>query len=127
MIHILRTAILRVCIITKISMPSHNNTFSAIYRFIAMGVIFCFTATSVIPPAYAQNVGGMPLPIPGHMVPLSAPVAPAMMAGLKIDPQQPWQMNFFIQKGDQALPAQDQEATYTKLIQYFPSFLNNTR
>ncbi len=64
---------------------------------------------------YAQE---LVLPVPGTMVDLSVPAVPALLKGIKVHPENPFQLEFILDKGagtgSAALKAES-----TKLIKYF--------
>jgi len=67
--------------------------------------------------AYAQNYLG--LPAPGVLVPLSPVFMPALLKGIKIDPETPFQFDFIVDSGDSGLKDQALKEESTKLIKYF--------
>src|ERR1017187_3523511 len=92
------------------------------------GIIFqCFFVTSIIGPCpvYAQEFY---LPNPGQRVALSAAFSPAVLKGIKLDPNNPFKFHFFVDTGD-SLPLRGEgkgggnqeqlKQESSKLIKYF--------
>ncbi|MBF0386603.1 MAG: hypothetical protein HQL20_01955 [Candidatus Omnitrophica bacterium] len=90
-------------------------------RFVCTVTLMAFVATSV-PVAYAQT---LVLPAPGAMVALSPSSTPAVLQGLKVYPNNPFRLDFILDKGDEVastLPAATlltTEETSRRLIKYF--------
>ena len=86
-------------------------------------IIFFFSFSFIIPPtpsqaqALPQNM--LNLPIPGHMVSMSPGYVPAHIKGITVDPQNPLQFDFIIDKGQTNLEGEAFEAESLKLIKYF--------
>ena len=65
---------------------------------IALGLVFAFLVNTSGPtPVYAQE---FTLPAPGQMVALSPAYSPAVLKGIKLDPQNPFRFHFFVDSGD---------------------------
>jgi hypothetical protein len=71
-------------------------------------------------PIYAQE---LLLPKPGSMVPLSPSFAPAVLKGIKVHPENPFQFDFILDKGDGYLNDEAIKQESTRLIKYFLSSL----
>ncbi|MBF0387375.1 MAG: hypothetical protein HQL20_05920 [Candidatus Omnitrophica bacterium] len=84
-------------------------------RFICGVTLAAFLGSSVTP-AYAQS---LLLPAPGQMIPLSAKFEPALMAGIQVDPKDPFRFNFIISRGEKPLSDEIKRVEYKKLIKYF--------
>ncbi len=80
---------------------------------------FCFT--SIVPPSYAQTVstGVLSLPVPGTLVAPSIAYQPTIIKGITIHPDDPLQMNFIIDSGDEAHSDEAFRAESDRLIKYF--------
>src|SRR5271157_3140702 len=86
---------------------------------IALGLIFAFLANIVEPmPVYAQENAFL-LPAPGQMVALSPAFSPAVLKGIKLDPQNPFRFHFFVDSGDSKLSQEELKNESAKLIKYF--------
>ncbi len=59
------------------------------------------------------------MPAPGQMTRVTGKFEPARMAGMRIDPRNPFNFYFLINKGEQSLTLEAQKAEYNKLIKYF--------
>ena len=107
-----------------------QRKFSLHFRVIACLVILCFTSTLIILPqnAYAQSLpavqaGVLNLPVPGAMVSRSPGFVPAFLKGMAIHPENPFQIDFIVDKGNSGLNNETLKAESTKLIKYFLSSL----
>jgi len=71
-----------------------------------LGLIFAFLVNSLGPLPACAATGGVytqeafVLPAPGRMVALSPAYSPAVLKGIKIDPQNPFRFHFFVDTGD---------------------------
>jgi len=81
-----------------------------------MVIIFSMTLSGPMPLARASVLG---LPEPGTMVNLSKNFMPASLIGIKVNPQNPLELNFLIEPGDKALSEVQKRNEYLKLIKYF--------
>jgi hypothetical protein len=81
-------------------------------------ILAAFITSSVIgpAPAYAQE---LVLPSPGEMVHLSAAFQPPVLKGIKVHPENPFQFDFIMDKGDSPLSDQALKDESNKLIKYF--------
>jgi len=88
-------------------------------RFISSIIIITFALTSVVPPkrSYAQST--LNLPAVGTMVSLSPSYVPAMIRGVIVHPENPFQFDFILDSGDSSLEGEDLKEESTKLIRYF--------
>ncbi len=86
-------------------------------RCISFFILLCFTYTSVIPPAYAQEM--IHLPIPGQMLDPSPVFNFPIIKGLTIHPENPLQFDFLIDPGQGNLSQKDKQIEYQKIIKYF--------
>ena len=59
------------------------------------------------------------LPVPGTMVNLSKSFAPAVLSGIKVNPNNPLEFDFLIQPGDKPLSKDQKQEEYLKLVKYF--------
>jgi len=89
------------------------------YKAISCIVAIAFSASMIMPPqaAYAQTM--LSLPLPGTMIPLSPAFSPVVIKGLKVHPDNPFEFDFIIDKGQARIegPALKEEAN--KLVKYF--------
>jgi hypothetical protein len=85
---------------------------------IALGLIFAFLVNTFgpLPSAQAQEFR---LPAPGQMVALSPAFSPAVLKGIKLDPQNPFRFHFFVDRGDSSLSQEELKSESAKLIKYF--------
>ncbi len=109
------------------------NLFSKLYKnrvgmkFVCLLIAFCFSFSYVIPSGvvYAQvlssSVAGLP-PV-GTMVSLSDVFAPAVVKGITIHPDNPFEFDFIIDTGDSGLTGEGLRKESVKLIKYFLSAL----
>ena len=69
---------------------------------IALGLIFVFLVNTlgVMSLAYSQELY---LPEPGQRVALSPAFSPAVLKGIKVDPQNPFRFHFYVDRGDSGL------------------------
>ncbi len=84
-------------------------------RSIALLTLVAFMAMSV-PSSYAQSVV---LPKPGTMVALSATFTPPLLKGIKVYPDNPFRLDFILDKGNSSDPAEQLKVDSTRLIKYF--------
>ena len=99
--------------ITHMSRKRLSPSFSsAVYSIIAA---FCMTLTGPVP-AQAQMLD---LPAPGTMVNLSKSFSPAVLSGIKVNPNNPLEFDFLIQPGDKTLSNAQKQEEYLKLVKYF--------
>ncbi|MBF0483359.1 MAG: hypothetical protein HQL25_01500 [Candidatus Omnitrophica bacterium] len=96
-------------------------------KILSLFILLCFVCTSILGsnPIYAQEVS---LPAPGQMVSLSPAFNPAVLKGIKLDPQNPFKFNFFVDTGDTVKSLRDHGAEMSqeefrqeanRLIKYF--------
>ncbi|MBF0387952.1 MAG: hypothetical protein HQL20_08875 [Candidatus Omnitrophica bacterium] len=79
-----------------------------------MAGVFLVTSAVTAP---AQPVLG--LPEPGQKVALSPAFTPAHLRGLVVHPDEPFKLDFIIQRGDTELSAGQKQEEYSRLIKYF--------
>ena len=87
----------------------------SVKRSIASLTLVAFMAMSV-PSSYAQNVV---LPAPGTMVALSEAYAPPLLKGIKVYPDNPFRLDFILDKGSSSDPAVKLKDESSRLIKYF--------
>jgi hypothetical protein len=85
-------------------------------------ILAAFITSSVIGPSPA-NAQELVLPLPGEMVHLSASFHPPVLKGIKVHPQNPFQFDFIMDKGDSTLSDQGLKNESTTLIKYFMASL----
>ena len=102
-------------------MRNRSKTKNLTYKIISGILSFIFSFTSVIPPSYAQVVmpGLMNLPMPGVMVPVSAGYAPALIKGITLNPENPLQFDFLVDRGESGVEGEELKEEANKLIKYF--------
>lgn len=90
-----------------------------IKRIISVFTLVAFVATSV-PSSFAQT---LPLPQPGSMVSLSAAYQPPVLQGVKVYPDNPFRLDFILNKGDALDAGSGREPSLQdesqRLIKYF--------
>lgn len=84
-------------------------------------VLLCFVFSCIMPPqGFAQPLSAMGLmPAPGTMMHSEGAFAPAMLWGMTVNPNEPFQFDFLVHRGDETLAADIKEIEYAKLIKYF--------
>lgn len=94
---------------------------SVICQLISGIILVTFSVTSVVPPAYAQVLqsGVLNLPVPGTLVATSGVFAPAIIKGITIHPNDPLQMSFIINPGEENFDEVQFENESNRLIKYF--------
>src|SRR5271167_1926120 len=85
---------------------------------LAFLTLVSFLLTGIIGPMplYAQDYY---LPAPGVMVRLSPPLAPPILKGIKVHPDNPFRFDFILDKGDSELSSNQLKDESSKLIKYF--------
>ncbi len=103
-----------------------SKKLNSFFRATALCVLISFTQTSVAPmgltSVYAQQ-SLLGLPAPGASVPLTPSFEPITLIGLKVYPENPFQVDFVVDSGDSALSDDNFESESEKLIKYFLSAL----
>ena len=82
-------------------------------RIISLGMLFVFLASFWMP-VHAEE---LLLPAPGRMVNLSPVAHPVLLKGIKLDANNPFRFNFFVDQGKAT--QQSVKAESAKLIKYF--------
>ena len=77
---------------------------------------FMLSAIGPMPNVWAQE---LQLPVPGTMVNVSKHFAPAVLTGIKINPDNPLEFDFLIRPGDKSLSGNLKQEEYMKLVKYF--------
>ena len=91
-------------------------------RFVAIVVVVALVGTFVIPPSTLHAQGVPFLPEAGVMVPLSPAFRPAILLGLRVDPNDPFKLNFLINKEDNnVIDERTFKDEADRLIKYFGS------
>ncbi|MBZ0165431.1 MAG: hypothetical protein K8I00_01400, partial [Candidatus Omnitrophica bacterium] len=103
-----------------------NNRFKKFPSALVQILILSFLASNGIPvsTSWAQtkiSEIGLPeyFPVPGTRLTSSASFHPPTLAGLGVDPQNPWQLEFFIDTGDDHESGEQLNQTNQRLINYF--------
>ena len=89
-------------------------------RIVASFVLAAFLLNSGIAPvryAYGQELSQ--LPQPGIRVNLSSAFMPPLLKGVKVYPDNPFKLDFILDKGDSAPSTEDLKTESTRLIKYF--------
>ncbi len=95
----------------------HKKRFGVPFRCVVVGMVIIFTMTMPLS-GLAQILPAMP--VPGAMVPLSpSAYAPPLLMGVELDLQNPLQMDFLIDQGEDVLAKKAQTEEYGKLLKYF--------
>lgn len=97
-----------------------SNVKSIGRRIIASVVLVAFVMTGVVAPvrtAYAQEM--IQLPEPGTRINLSSSFAPPLLKGVKVYPDNPFKLDFILDKGDSNDSTEDLKGESTRLIKYF--------
>ncbi len=94
-----------------------------IKKFLCLSLLVAFTGTTVIPTRQAAAQPLLGLPEPGNMVSLSPAYQPAMIKGLTVHKDNPFQFDFIVDQGQDKLAAEDFKKEGEKLIKYFMASL----
>jgi len=90
-------------------------------RCLSVLILVAFVTTGVVPPSFGQSV--LSLPQPGTMVLTTPAFDPAILKGMKVNPDDPLQFEFILDKGDQidvtTQGALIQTPEAERLIRYF--------
>jgi hypothetical protein len=84
-------------------------------------ILVSFIFSCVTPPqGFAQTLSAVGLmPQPGTQVTLSGAFTPAILKGMVINPNDPFQFDFIIDRGDESLSNDQKQVEYKKLAKYF--------
>jgi hypothetical protein len=85
-------------------------------KLVSSLILVSFLLNGVMPPAVAQVVF---MPPAQGTVSLSPAFTPCQLRGVKIDPQDPFRLDFIVEEGDSGLTGQAFEDESQKLIKYF--------
>ena len=89
-------------------------------RFISCVVLVAFLLNSGIAPIrYANAQELLQLPQPGTRVSLSPAFLPPLLKGVKVYPDNPFKLDFILDKGDSVSSAEDLKTESTRMIKYF--------
>ncbi|NTV29614.1 MAG: hypothetical protein HGA80_05995 [Candidatus Omnitrophica bacterium] len=86
-------------------------------RVLAGLLLIPFLLNTVVPPALAAQMPWMSQP--GEQVALSARFTPAYLCGMSVHPNEPFNFDFLVHRGDEDLPADRKQDEYARLIKYF--------
>ncbi len=90
-----------------------------IRRIISTAILVTFIGSSVsVPRSYAADVM-MSLSKPGAMVHMSPVFNPPVLKGIRVHPENPFQFDFILDKGDSTLGNEQLKEESKKLIKYF--------
>ncbi|MBI5149651.1 MAG: hypothetical protein HZA28_02625 [Candidatus Omnitrophica bacterium] len=98
-------------------MTSRRTRFAR--RSVSALIIFAFVFTSVLPPAYAQSIASLNLPVPGAMVGPSQTFVPVLLKGMTIHPENPLQFDFIIDSGNTNFRENQIKTESQRLVKYF--------
>lgn len=106
------------------SQTAWNNVFTKIKRFMSSVVLMSFLVSTILPPQFVQAQESATqldslLPLPGTMLEPSQSYTPAIINGLTIDPDNPLNFDFIIDRGDDLLEGDALKQESQKLIHYF--------
>ncbi|MBF0483451.1 MAG: UTP--glucose-1-phosphate uridylyltransferase [Candidatus Omnitrophica bacterium] len=97
-------------------MIAQTSKFSLFHKTISVLILLTFTATSIVPtPARAQ----LNLTAPGVMVMPSAGYNPAIVRGITVDPKNPLQFDFLVDRGQDKMQGETFKTESLKLVKYF--------
>ena len=88
-------------------------------KVVSVGMLLFFSLSSVLTPAAVHAQSLSDLPPAGAMVKASDHFQPAVLKGIKVDPANPLQFDFIVDKGDSLLDGPELEQEGKKLIKYF--------
>ena len=115
---------------SKSRILSNNNRFSFWQRTLALFLCFVYIISFVISPrtSYAQtftpvSAGGWTLPQPGATLPISESFLPPLLKGVTIDPQNPLNLDFLVDHGQDHLSSEQFKKESQKLVNYFMAAL----
>ena len=104
-------------------MSDTHSRFNGPTRCFAAILIPIFAFQFVCPPAVHAEAGVtasvLGLPVPGTMVSRSQGYTPALIKGIRPDPENPLQMNFIIESGDSRIEGEAFNQEARTLIKYF--------
>ena len=89
-------------------------------KTVAFFLLIAFLLSNGIAPihyAYAQEISQLPLP--GTRINLSSMFVPPLLKGVKIYPDNPFKLDFILDKGDVSASTEELKAESTRLIKYF--------
>ena len=82
-------------------------------------ILVSFLTSLVVGPLPQATAEEFYLPVPGVMVQLSPPVAPSILKGIKVHPDNPFHFDFILDRGDSELSGSQLRDESSKLIKYF--------
>ena len=86
-------------------------------RSLCLGLVLSLINNCIIPAStYAQEFA---LPSPGQMVRISPTFTPPVLKGIKVHPDNPFKLEFVLDKGESSLPKAAMNDESIKLIKYF--------
>src|SRR5262245_21339956 len=89
-------------------------------RAVSLVAAFFFLSNTVFLPAVSNAQSEvLNLPAPGTMLATSPVFTPPMIVGMTLDPQNPFQFDFYVQKGDESLEGEALREQSQRLINYF--------
>jgi len=92
-----------------------QKTYSKLFSWF---VIFAFLANMIMPtPGFAQSLSF--LPAPGAMVTLTPSFSPVLLRGVRVNPENPFELDFIVDVGDTNLNDEEFKKESEKLIKYF--------
>ncbi len=98
-------------------MRSHQSLWR---RIVASFLLFTFLISNGIEPVrYAQAQELFQLPQPGTRINLSSAFAPPLLKGVKVYPDNPFRLDFILDKGNSSDSIEQLKSESTRLIKYF--------
>ncbi|MGE0267265.1 MAG: HEAT repeat domain-containing protein [Candidatus Omnitrophota bacterium] len=96
-----------------------NKQFKLFRQAVVHTLLLTFGVSLAIPPQMVRAQSVAFLPAPGIMLSPSTAFTPAIMTGLRINPQNPLEFDFIIDTGDNNLQGEELSRESKKLINYF--------
>ncbi len=92
---------------------------SGLTRFLTGVVLFFFAFNVTIYPSIGYAQINLSLPAAGSMVQVSSSVVPAMLKGVRVNPNDPFRLDFLVDSGESNLTGPALQDESYKLIKYF--------
>ncbi|MBF0485934.1 MAG: hypothetical protein HQL16_05420 [Candidatus Omnitrophica bacterium] len=88
-------------------------------RAVALALLLTFLVSGIVPPRYALAQQNFPLPQPQERLSLSPAFIPPLLKGVKVYPDNPFQLDFILDKGDSSVLPEVIRGESARLIKYF--------
>ena len=92
---------------------------SAPFKAISLVLVWAMVCSSLVPVPQVFASQSVKYPAPANLLALTAAFTPALLKGIKVNPNNPLQFNFLIDQGETPLSEHKKETEYQKLIKYF--------